>query len=364
MSPPPSSSAPLPTAPPVRAEERSVVIDTLKALASQIIVLHHLVAYGPLAEDVRRAAPRFIQWMYDYGRWAPQVFLVIAGYLLARGYAPAAVWAGGTLGQAMKKRYLRLILPYLVALILAVVAAAVVRPWLPDDPSIPPAPSWHQWAAHVALMQNVMGIDGLSAGVWYIAIDFQLFVLMAALLWLGKFTASPRGWPLAFISLGMVTSLLFFNRDEALQDYALYFFGTYSLGAMAYWLGKARARWRWLAVCGVVAVVAVALVLHFRGRLVLASVVASVLFLPHCWQRPSPVRWRGFEFLGRISYSLFLVHYPICLLANMVSVRWDIHRHGSSAACAVGAWIVSLAVAAVFHRWVEVPCARLGRRRQ
>ena len=33
---------------------------------------------------------------------------------------------------------------------------------------------------------SLLGFDSLSAGVWYIAIDFQLFALMALLLWAGR----------------------------------------------------------------------------------------------------------------------------------------------------------------------------------
>ena len=348
------------------AVSRSMTVDFLKAVASQFIVLHHLVAYGPLSEQVRKAAPRYIDWMYDYGRWAPQVFLVIAGFLVARGCAPSGVWTGGTLWQAVKNRYLRLILPYIAALILAVVVAAIVRPWLVGDMT-PPPPTWQQWAAHLLLAQNLMNYDALSAGVWYIAIDFQLFVMMTMLLWVGKLSlASSSRWkflPLTLIGIGMSASLLFFNRHDSLNDYAIYFFGTYSLGAVAYWLGQAPLRKAYGWLLAVAFLVVIALMLEFRGRLVLASIVALMLFCQqrHFWHG----RWffqKQITLLGKISYALFLVHFPILLLANMVCVRWDIHRHGSSTACATAAWLTSIGVAWLFHRWVEVPCAKLGRR--
>ena len=343
-----------------------MVIDFLKAIASQIIVLHHLATYGPLSWEVWEAAPSFIDWMYHYGRWAPQVFLVVAGFLLARGYAPNGTWSGGTLWQAIKKRYLRLILPYLVALVLAVLAASVVRPWLPDDTSIPNSPTWDQWVAHLFLMQSITGYDALSAGVWYIAIDFQLFVLMALLLWLGKrfLGNSPRlrYLPLALIGLGMAASLLFFNRDYELDNYAIYFFGAYGMGAVAFLLGQVSPRRAWLGLLAMLLLVAAALMLEFRGRLVLALVVALLLFFQQRLPGLRSYRWHGpVQMLGKISYSLFLVHYPILLLANMICVRCDIHGHGSSTVCAISAWLVSPGVAWCFHRWVEAPCAKLGR---
>ena len=79
-------------------------------------------------------------------------------------------------------------------------------------------------------------IDALSAGVWYVAIDFQLFALMTLLLWLGR---RPR-WPQALLLGLMLASLFFFNRDEDWDNWALYFFGAYGMGAAAFWAGNAR----------------------------------------------------------------------------------------------------------------------------
>ena len=44
--------------------------DALKAFASQLIVLHHLVAYGPLSEALRLRLPRLVDWLYYDGRLA------------------------------------------------------------------------------------------------------------------------------------------------------------------------------------------------------------------------------------------------------------------------------------------------------
>ncbi len=60
---------------------RLVFIDALKALASQLIVLHHLAFYGPMSDYAQTIAPDLISWLYDYARIAVQVFLVIGGFL-------------------------------------------------------------------------------------------------------------------------------------------------------------------------------------------------------------------------------------------------------------------------------------------
>lgn len=63
-------------------------VDVLKALAAQVIVLHHLVSYGPIARAAHALLPQLAGALQQYGRMAVQVFLVVAGYLSARGLSP------------------------------------------------------------------------------------------------------------------------------------------------------------------------------------------------------------------------------------------------------------------------------------
>jgi hypothetical protein len=63
-------------------------------------------------------------------------------------------------------------------LLISVVMSTTVRPWF-DHPCVPVAPTWFQAAAHVLLLQDVLGQNALSAGSWYIAMDLQLYALAA-----------------------------------------------------------------------------------------------------------------------------------------------------------------------------------------
>ncbi|MBN8489756.1 MAG: acyltransferase, partial [Burkholderiales bacterium] len=77
--------------------------DWLRAIASQLIIAHHLTWYGPLAASAALLWPELFELLQAHGRLAVQVFLVVAGYLAARGLAPRpfassshgpADWAG------------------------------------------------------------------------------------------------------------------------------------------------------------------------------------------------------------------------------------------------------------------------------
>lgn len=315
---------------------RTPLIDVIKGMACAAIVWHHLAFYGPMSDIAQPLAPALIAWLYDYGRLAVQVFLVLGGYLAAGSLAPKGIARFDHAGPAIAKRFVRLVVPYAVALLLSVLAAALVRPFI-DHPSVPQSPSVGQLVANALLLQDIVGEDALSAGVWYVAIDFQLFALTVLVL------AGVRALPGAraqrhaarafqcLVVVGVAASLWAFNRMAALDMWALYFMGSYGLGMLAYWAVQAAAPWRWVAVMAVLS--GIALVLDFRGRIALALFTALCLVgalraaRVRVWRKGAATAVsRGMAplaQLGQMSYSVFLVHFSVCLLVNAsVSSVW------------------------------------------
>lgn len=339
-------------------QPREFHIDGLKIVASQLIVLHHFSAYGPLAEALDGASPRLSDWFYDYARMAVQVFLVLGGFLAARSLAPHR---GARLTEPWRViwlRYLRLVPAFAVALLFTMASSALVRYWLPAD-FIPHAPSWAEFLAHIALLNGVLGLDSLSAGVWYVAIDFQLFALLAILLWVG------RGWAKAGVVGLMLASLFYFNRNASFDTWAVYFFGAYGLGAIAYWSAQSsRAGWFLLLFS---ATGLIALAVDFRGRLVLALATALLLGLAQ-WQTQKSVSTRmqtplssWLARLGSSSYALFLLHFSVLMLGNALFAKLNIHATAATLVLLLVCWLTSMWLAFLFVRWVERPLSRLGR---
>ncbi len=339
-------------------------LDALKALGAQLIVLHHLSAYGPLAEALHRFAPALAGWLYDYARMAVQIFLVLGGFLAVQHLGPTAR-AQASLRMAVLRRYQRLVLPFLCALLLAVACAALARLWMNED-FVPGAPGWGQILAHALLLQDVLDIEALSAGVWYVAIDFQLFLLLALLMRLGYQADSRQRLTQALVLGLMLASLFVFNRQPGLAPWAPYFFGAYGLGAAAWWAGRSRHPVRGLLLIAVIG--ALALWVEFRERIALALAVALLLgvMLPLRHRVPPerhplpPALRRGIHLLGQNSYALFLVHFPVLMLGNAlyVGLGWD--SAPGAAAMLLGCWLSSMALAYVFERYVETPLARWG----
>ena len=328
---------------------RMPLIDALKAVAALLVLMNHFSSYGPLAEAARDYFPGVFNWFFEYGRMAVQVFLVIAGFLAARGLSANGQALGASPLPLLWKRYLRLAVPYLAAIALAIIAAAIADQWMEDD-AIPARATFLQWLAHATLLHGLLGFDALSAGVWYIAIDFQLFALMAILLWSGRIRIVAPALVLAVAT----ASLFWFNRDASWDNWAIYFFGSYGLGAAAWWASDRKQMSAWLGVVLTVAIAA--LIVDFRLRIALALAVALLLgFGRRSGLLEQWPNFRPLAFLGQISYSVFLVHFPILLLANTLYAQTDYDSSLSTLVCLGLSVVASLAAATLFYRWVESP---------
>ena len=337
--------------------KRLPVIDALKVVAAQAIVLHHFALYGPMSTYARPLAPHLIDALAEHARLAVQIFLVIGGFLAARSLAPDGKPADIRLMKSLSRRWLRLGCPYWVALLLALLAGAIARHWA-SLPHTPAAPSLGELLANALMLQDVVGVPALSAGLWYVAIDLQLFALMLILMWSLRQMALEAYATLA-VTLSAAASLFLFNTDPTWDAWGLYFFGAYGLGALAWWgaasQGTSARRWVYLAL--IAGLTTLSLITLWRSRIALAGFTACVLAL--C-SGPASARYarrlpHALAWLSDRSYALFLVHYPVCLLFNAAAQRWLPHTPGIQAVALLAAWAASMLASHALYTRVERP---------
>jgi peptidoglycan/LPS O-acetylase OafA/YrhL len=301
---------------------------------------------------VQQTSPALIDWLYDYARMAVQVFFVISGYLAARSMF-SNTGNMTRLTTNLINRYLRLVIPFFFALVLAIVCAFVARQLLADD-FIPAAPELLQILSHVFLLHGVLDFDSLSAGAWFIAVDFQLFMMMLGIAWLGGRAIDSRKIVLVMVTLMAAASLFWFNRHAGYDDWALYFFGAYGMGAMAYWAGQReqQAAWLWLNV----AIALASLFVDFRLRILIAVCVALMLFYTRNMQIKEGFKLQKIvHYLGTISYALFLVHFSVVMLANAIFGWFKLSDSLTSFVFMLFSWLASLVLADIFYRRIEKP---------
>ncbi len=240
----------------------------------------------------------------------------------------------------------------------------LVRPWLPEDVVGPP-PTAGQVVSHVFLLQFILGFERLSSGVWYVCVDFQLGLLLVGILLLRDSLSRICGRPLPRLPLliGWVlaaVSLFYFNRNPDLNMWGVYFFGSFFVGMLVHY-ELADRRPPVLLVLYLL-MMAAALAIQWRTRLAVGMTTGLLLYVSgrlgwlERWPK-SPV----IEYLGRISYSLFLIHFSVLLVVYAWWVRLEWTSPMAALAGMVLIYPLSLLAAIAFYHGVEVPCVRLSR---
>jgi peptidoglycan/LPS O-acetylase OafA/YrhL len=232
-----------------------------------------------------------------------------------------------------------------------------------------------QFLAHLFFLQGILGLDSISAGVWYVAIDWQLYAIFAIMLSLFPGYRSLM-WILAMLC---VSSLLFFNRSGAYENYFIYFIGAYGLGVLAHLcknfpdpLVNRTAKFLFIGI-GFVILLSSFHQLWIRNILAYFIAIALIFWGDWAYKDHSNEKRRGHQskthklvnyilWSSRRSYCAFLIHFSFVLLANTLYIAWGMNeRHDGFMAIAL--MIVAITAnwisARFLYRWVEVPSRNL-----
>lgn len=347
---------------PAKAPQRLLFLDALRAFASLLILWHHFALYPPLSLQAQPLLGPLVHWFSDYAR-STQVFFVIGGYVMARNMS-ARRWDTKALSRFLAGRYCRLGIPYLAACVLAIAASAWGRGWLPENvtgtqPTVPQA------IAHVFFLQDLLSFEHFSAGLWFVCINFQLGMIYAATLWLrdtlltitGRRIEVPliAGWILSAISL------FHFNRHPEWDSWAPYFFPYFFMGIIVH---RALANRSSEKTFWIYQLLIIASMCHdWRWRLASALVVGLLLFFAE--KSGLSTRWPKSKWIarmGKASYSLFLVHFPVLVFVAGLWARLGWTSPPAAIAGLLTAFAASVATSFAFHRHIEQPAAQLSRR--
>jgi peptidoglycan/LPS O-acetylase OafA/YrhL len=338
---------PLPHSPHSRhspAAGRLAFLDGLRGLAALYVVLHHaaLEVTGASSSRVVETGRGLLR----HGHFAVAVFIVLSGYCLMRPVAgdPAGRLRGG-LRSYLGRRARRILPPYYAALGLCWLLIALVpgldRPghvrWDRALPAFEPGVV----VSHLMLIHNLdeRWIFKVDPPLWSVATEWQIYLIFPALLALWRRQGMAVTVAAAFAVGGAVAALAGVTGHRALTQLCPWYAGLFALGMAGAVTGRHPAgvggkpgRPSTLAVLlGFLAMVLAGLA---AGRGADAPVIvadllvgaAATRLIRGCARQAgagagggwAAVRWvlesRPAAGLGSVSYSLYLIHFPILAL--------------------------------------------------
>ena len=341
-------------------------LDSLRGIAALLVLIHHAFELLPAGSLPNTAAVGLSLLestplrVFNAGRPAVLFFLVLSGYVLTRALLIGALPSG--LFAFAVQRSARILLPAAAAVGLS----ALLRALAFDAAAAAAAPGQHLYtwlvdptplrlAAEVALVRN-----DLNVVLWSLAHEWRLTVLLPLVLAFRNrpFTLLGCAAVIAMVGsvLGAEENEVFLPRDPFLGLAATLYFslavGTGCALALAGPLPRLTREQRRAAALGAVAA--------FSFASDLAAYMGSALLILLAAQPGrfrDALRQRVAVALGRVSFSLYLVHVPVLL------ATWHLCRDLLPAwATAALGLVLALVGGALFRFCAEDPARRVARR--
>ncbi|MGB0571219.1 MAG: acyltransferase family protein [Alphaproteobacteria bacterium] len=326
-------------------------IQILRGVAILFVLLFHLQAPG--------AASGFL---------GVDVFFVISGFLMACLYVP------GSAGEFFARRARR-ILPAYFLTIFATLAAAVLVTAPPDLTNVTTqalystflAPNLGFWAAN-----SYFSNDSFTPllHLWSVGVEIQFYVIVPLIALFVRrsrllMLAALASLTFCFLAIGVSPKTAFFMLPFRLWEFLLGFIATTWLTQNGQPLRRA-APLAWLAVVVLLAAPfygingdALSPVTGHPGLAALAVCLATTVLLtvglPRILTRSWPGSW--LETLGKYSYSVYLVHFPLITLTlyePFAGTRLSAPDAGTIIAMLIAIGVISV----LLYHFVETPLRR------
>jgi peptidoglycan/LPS O-acetylase OafA/YrhL len=328
------------------------------------VVLHHISNKGMMLEGFTNSLPSWAQSLVHGGYLAVQTFFILSGFVLARSYA-RATWGRGDLIRYGVARLARIYPVYLLSLV-------VVSPFI-FDAMVKPGRSGPEKAGLLIdygfLLQGWTGGSGVgwNTPAWTLSCEFFFYLLFPLLLVLVR--KASRGAILAVLAASIVTPVLLAHADVPWNWKPIHQLSDFAAGIAAAkileWLQPHMARRGFVLYLPALAAGALIIVYprimdgtygDVSTGLRPLNVLALIGLALGGGAMARMLSSRAVEYLGRTSYSMYILHVPVLWWYGHWAIHGSWHMSGI---VATGLYLtIVIAASSVAFEWVEIPANR------
>lgn len=329
------------------------ILDTLRGVASLAVCWFHLTSFKYNTPDGHLYA--LLKETGLYGWLGVEIFFVISGFVL-----PYSLYrAGYRLGDYpvfVVKRLVRLDPPYLATVAGLLAYAFAYGLFKGEPPLVEGLPvTYPRVLLHLCYANAFFKYEWLNPSFWTLAIEFQYYLLLGLVF---PFFSAPRSWVrrAAFVAFGaaaLLADLSLSSSGSPYSRYILRFTPVFLLGVATF---QHRVRIVGRKEYAALIVLAAGLCFITVGWLSTVAALAAVLAI-HFYKLRTAIT----DFFGKISYSLYLIHWPVGHVAlsllglKIFGAQSDAARiaviFASFGICVAVAFALYLAVERPAHRW-------------
>jgi len=341
---------------------RITFLDGLRGIAALAVVAHHMSM--AVVEELNRYGEHFLHELFGYGALGVDIFFILSGFVIAMTLDRQSV-TGRFAACFMIRRSLRLDPPYLcsLALVIAITYASIAIGAQLPTPTLP------QLAAHVFYLQNILGYKDLNPVNWTLCLEIQFYLVLVLSLALLRKVFSDSGTAallqqrsviIGFAALALVSAAVHGDYIEIpIPHLFIAQWYQFFLGALTYWCRRGYLPHRWVLIY-VVVVFGISLSGKPNAGDPVAALTAAMLLT---MSTNRVLNSAPLQFLGRISYSLYLIHVPIGW-AGIAFIARFVQNDSPWYAISLGLMGVAMSLIAAWmlYFFVEAPSVALSRR--
>jgi peptidoglycan/LPS O-acetylase OafA/YrhL len=348
-------------------------LDSLRALAAiGVVGWHYAGHFG--AEPL----PSLLAPFFRHGELLVDFFFVLSGFVLARVY-----WndrRSMTFANNVRDRIARMYPLHFTTLCAVAIMQWILVNRLASPPFVYHFNDAHDFALNLALL-NRTGLErgqSFNGPSWSISTEFIVNILFLAAITLQRSTARAALFLLFAMSFavilnnGLVSDTSAFGiSNDVFRTIVGFLCGVGLYGMHAHWLSRIEIK---SSFADVVAIAAALVFLAYCALGELAR-LSDLLIVLICFPALIAGAIHGrlvrqvltlppLVYLGTISYSIYLVHFPLQLGVHLASVAFLIQMPYHSAVFLVAFIVATIALASIAYRLIEVPGKQLLRKQR
>jgi peptidoglycan/LPS O-acetylase OafA/YrhL len=304
---------------------RFVFIDALRGIAAFAVLFHHLLHNSVMGVPLQQVLPRLFVEINRYSALGVQIFFVLSGFVIAHSLRNNPL-TGKSLGNFILRRQLRLDPTYWLILLLAL-ALHRVELAIPGLVT-PPMPTVSEILFNAVYLQNILGVEQVVMVAWTLCIEIQFYLVFITLLATGNWLdrrikgAAPGTASAVLVFITGLLSLALV-QFKAFPAWFIHYWFYFAAGVLCYWAVRQAVK-QWVFICFAI-LLGVNLLVAFANRpnshdmlapamLVGFLTAVGIYYVGRRDQLTSLWNHRPLQYLGRISYSLYLVHHIVIIV--------------------------------------------------
>jgi peptidoglycan/LPS O-acetylase OafA/YrhL len=331
--------------------QRFALIDALRGIGAVMVLFHHLLFESDLQITLWKALPRWFAEFCHKGAFGVEIFFVLSGFVIVHSLRNVPLTGKG-LGNFMLRRQLRLDPPYWAMLGITLASLLIERqvPWIEHRP----LPAWYDVLLNMFYVQNLVRGFPIMGVAWTLCLEVQFYIVLIALLVAGKYMSKSRTKSLpctaALVALLGIASLLV--PGHKVDQWFIQWWYYFAAGALCYW-AVTNPRFR-PALFVFLALMLLPVLYQDPAQVLIGWGTTLLIYVAS--RKGTLTTWLNFEplqYLGRISYSLYLCHLLVLIYVMRLGYRLTKTNHAWAIFWFFLAGAASIAAAQILYVLVE-----------